>query len=87
MNADGSLDAGIVCPCCGHPTLGEQGGYEICGVCGWEDDGQGDDDADEVRGGPNGDYSLTEARRNFEANASMYRSSDPKSDRRSPRFP
>ncbi|MEU8348640.1 CPCC family cysteine-rich protein [Streptomyces sp. NPDC048845] len=26
------------CPCCGHLTLGETGGYEICPVCCWEDD-------------------------------------------------
>ena len=31
----------------------------------WEDDGQDDHDADEVRGGPNGDLSLAAARRNF----------------------
>ena len=40
------------CPCCGHLTLSERGGYEICGECGWEDDGQDDHDADVVRGGP-----------------------------------
>ncbi|WP_084166919.1 CPCC family cysteine-rich protein [Paraburkholderia caledonica] len=26
------------CPCCGHLTLHELGAYEICEVCGWEDD-------------------------------------------------
>lgn len=26
------------CPCCGRPTLDELGAYEICEVCGWEDD-------------------------------------------------
>lgn len=28
------------CPCCGQHTLSEQppGTYEICEVCGWEDD-------------------------------------------------
>ena len=26
------------CPCCGHLTLSAQGIYEICEVCGWEDD-------------------------------------------------
>jgi hypothetical protein len=30
------------CPCCGHVTLSERGGYEICAECGWEDDGQDD---------------------------------------------
>jgi hypothetical protein len=48
-------------------TLRERGAFEICLVCGWEDDGQDDADADVVRGGPNGDVSLTEARRNFRA--------------------
>jgi len=42
------------CPCCGHITLSERGAYEICGECGWEDDGQDDHDAHLVRGGPNG---------------------------------
>src|SRR5262249_6030280 len=42
------------CPCCHCLTLHERGGYEICPVCFWEDDGQDDHDADEGRGGPNG---------------------------------
>src|SRR5690606_15709062 len=41
------------CPCCGHPTLGERAGFEICPVCFWEDDGQDDVDAHVERGGPN----------------------------------
>ncbi|WP_210332701.1 CPCC family cysteine-rich protein [Methylosinus sp. H3A] len=53
------------CPCCGYRTLDERGAYEICPVCFWEDDGQDDHDADEVRGGPNGSLSLTRARQNF----------------------
>ena len=53
------------CPCCGYLTLGERGGYQICAVCFWEDDGQDDHDAGSVRGGPNGELSLTKARRNF----------------------
>ncbi len=55
------------CPCCGYITLDERGGYEICAVCFWEDDGQDDHDADRIRGGPNHGLSLTKARRNFEA--------------------
>jgi hypothetical protein len=46
-------------------TLAERGGFEICPVCFWEDDGQDDPDADVVLGGPNGSLSLTAARRNF----------------------
>ncbi|MFD0321268.1 CPCC family cysteine-rich protein [Lysobacter gummosus] len=53
------------CPCCGGETLDERGQYEICSVCHWEDDGQDDDDADEIRGGPNRDLSLTQARANY----------------------
>ncbi|MHB1308261.1 MAG: CPCC family cysteine-rich protein [Limisphaerales bacterium] len=53
------------CPCCGCRTLAERAGYEICPVCFWEDDGQDDHDADEVRGGPNSDLSLTQARQNY----------------------
>ena len=53
------------CPCCRFLTLPERGGYEICPVCFWEDDGQDDHDADRVRGGPNGQLSLTQARLNF----------------------
>ncbi|MCY8937862.1 CPCC family cysteine-rich protein [Peribacillus frigoritolerans] len=61
------------CPCCGFPTLDERGGYDICELCNWEDDGQDDLYADEVWGGPNGDYSLSEARRNFNKHLIMYR--------------
>jgi hypothetical protein len=46
-------------------TLRDRGGYDICPVCFWEDDGQDDPHADEVWGGPNGNLSLTAARRNY----------------------
>ena len=59
-------DEAYACPCCGCLTLGERGGYEICPVCFWEDDGQDDHNADLVLGGPNGSLSLTQARRNFQ---------------------
>ena len=55
----------LACPCCGYITLSERGGHDICNVCFWEDDGQDDEDADVIRGGPNGKLSLSEARRNF----------------------
>jgi cysteine-rich CPCC protein len=55
------------CPCCGHRTLNERGGYEICAECGWEDDGQDDHDSAIVRGGPNGRLSLDDARSHYEA--------------------
>jgi hypothetical protein len=67
-------DSKYACPCCGNRTLTERGGFEICKVCFWEDDGQDDHDADEVRGGPNGALSLSAARRNYRTSGA----SDPK---------
>lgn len=54
-----------LCPCCNFPHFMDDPHYAICIVCGWEDDGQTDHDADKVLGGPNGDLSLTKARENF----------------------
>lgn len=65
----------VTCPACGHPTLhGDK--YEMCVLCEWEDDYQDDPHADEVWGGPNAEYSLAEARSNFEqcdGRGGMYR--------------
>lgn len=44
----------------------------MCQICWWEDDGQDDSTADEVWGGPNGDYSLSAARANFASHGHMY---------------
>jgi hypothetical protein len=60
------------CPCCGYPMLSERGGYEICRLCNWEDDGQDDPHSEEVWGGPNGSYSLVQARSNFRQHLVMY---------------
>ena len=60
------------CPCCGFPTLTEPGGFDICSVCWWQDDGQNDHNADRVLGGPNGAYSLSKARENFTLHGHMY---------------
>lgn len=65
-----------LCPCCYMPTLDERAGYDICNLCFWEDDGQDSGDAEEVRGGPNHGYSLTEARENFAEHFTMYRPQD-----------
>lgn len=61
------------CPCCKFPTLNAPGPRgEICVICWWEDDGQDDHDANDVRRGPNGRYSLTAARSNFADHGHMY---------------
>lgn len=53
------------CPCCGSRTLEQEarGSFEMCGVCGWEDDSVQYDDPD-YQGGANG-KSLNEARAAF----------------------
>ena len=58
-------DERYACPCCRALTLRERGGFEICPVCWWEDDGQGDADAEVARGGPNGTLNLAQARANY----------------------
>jgi hypothetical protein len=56
-----------VCDCCGCRTLLNPGSYEICGVCGWEDD-RSDvwrrEDGPDAPSGPN-QISLTEGRANY----------------------
>jgi hypothetical protein len=54
------------CEVCGFYTFKntERDSFEICEVCFWEDDGF-NDNPDEVRGGPNQDLSLNQARANF----------------------
>ncbi|GHT87538.1 hypothetical protein AGMMS49543_23860 [Betaproteobacteria bacterium] len=72
MSPASSLTARMNCPCCGYPTLPERNAYEICELCNWEDDGQDEENAEEVCGGPNSDYSLAEARKNFKLYRVMY---------------
>ena len=76
--------ARATCPCCGYPTINGRGAFEICSLCGWEDDGQDDPERtvsgapppEAVAGGPNLDYSLREARENFAQYVTMYRPTD-----------
>jgi hypothetical protein len=56
------LDARYRCPCCGYKTLDAPGALVLCPVCWWEDDGQEDKDASEVRLTVNGQLSLDETR-------------------------
>jgi hypothetical protein len=53
------------CPCCGCKTLQVPNAMGLCPVCWWEDDGQEDADACEVRLTVNGQISLAEARSNY----------------------
>jgi Cysteine-rich CPCC len=58
-----------VCDCCAYRTLLNAGYYEICPVCGWEDDRCDNNRRDagpDAPSGPNG-VSLTQARANFAA--------------------
>lgn len=53
------------CPCCGNMTLDEEppGTYEICPICGWEDDEVQFNNPD-YKGGAN-ILSLNEAKKQF----------------------
>jgi hypothetical protein len=62
LRSSGREKETYTCPSCGYPTLPERGQYDICEICDWEDDGQDDNEANEVYGGPNGELSLTESR-------------------------
>ena len=53
------------CPCCGYKTLATPGALALCPVCWWEDDGQEDVDAGEVRLTVNGQLSLEQAREHY----------------------
>ena len=43
----------LPCPCCGSEVLTRLGEYEICPVCGWEDDPVQSVDADYAGGANN----------------------------------
>lgn len=51
------------CPCCDFYTLGEEGAFDVCPVCFWEDDKSQCRDIDLI-GGAN-KISLAQARENF----------------------
>ena len=53
------------CPCCKYKTLRGRGHFELCPVCWWEDDGQEDEDASDVRNTVNGELSLAVARLHY----------------------
>lgn len=52
------------CPCCGNKTIEIPDFYEICPICGWEDDpGQNENPDDDVGANHN---SLNEAREAYQ---------------------
>lgn len=61
MSIEGEPELLFGCPCCHYLTLSEHGGYDICTVCFWEDDGA---TLDEDYSGPN-HQTLKEGRDNF----------------------
>ncbi len=54
------------CPCCDTATISERGEYEVCGLCGWEDDPVQSEDPD-YAGGANR-LSLNQARQEWFSN-------------------
>lgn len=74
-----------VCPCCAYPTLTCRESTHACELCGWCDDGQDDPGyrirfdyygPDDIAGGPNYEYTLTEARLNFSRYQQKWRPTD-----------
>jgi hypothetical protein len=66
------MDERVPCPCCGYRTLPDgPGAYELCEVCGWEDDGVSTERPLVWGGNPNG-ISLAEAQRRFQRYGSIY---------------
>ncbi|MEU2394982.1 CPCC family cysteine-rich protein [Streptomyces sp. NPDC007369] len=60
------ITGALPCIVCGNLTIEVRGYYEICPVCGWEDDGGDYRDPDRYVGGPN-HVTLREARENYRA--------------------
>ena len=78
----------LQCPCCDYFTLGERGGYDICPICFWEDDGT-DINSIDKDSGPN-HMTLRAGRLNFEkigaCNLSMIKNVLSESERKNFRF-
>ncbi len=53
------------CPCCGRKVIEKPGDFEICPICGWEDDPTQSQDPD-FEGGAN-ELSLNQARKKYKA--------------------
>ncbi|HWQ41310.1 MAG TPA: CPCC family cysteine-rich protein [Desulfosporosinus sp.] len=58
------------CACCGQDTITEPDFYEICPICGWEDDDLQRNEPD-YRGGAN-EMSLNEAKEAYKRGKEVY---------------
>lgn len=67
------IDLKHPCPCCGYRTLPARGFYDLCPVCGWEDEGLQPWEFS----GPNG-QTLVEAQQEYFADQRPYRQRDGK---------
>lgn len=66
----------FTCPCCGYPTLTQPEFYHQCFLCSWIDDGTDDLQAHEISSS-NCNYTLKEARENFEKHGHMFFPNNP----------
>ena len=71
-------DGFFACLCCETYTLTEAGGWEICDICGWEDDPV-QEAHPQMAGGANGS-SLEEARENYHRRISRQAASGHRTD-------
>lgn len=75
----------VTCPCCGHQTLSETGGFQVCLACLWEDDGEESTKRPERwSGGPNG-ISVTEGQERYRREGRVHEDSPPNFCARAPR--
>lgn len=60
----------IACPCCRYRSLRQSGVFQVCVICGWEEDGKDEERKNEVLG--NNKVSLVQARNNFKQYLTIY---------------
>ena len=63
----------IPCPICGNMAFEEEGDFDICEVCGWENEDLSIDDPD-WWGGANGKWSVNTAKKAWAAGETLFES-------------